>query len=82
MTIFPTTLMRTHETLASLYHSFYQVLHIKFQGIVLQLAEGVQGFAPNQLAKGVTVSKSLCSCALCSVVNLLTVLVTALQRYC
>ena len=51
--------MRTPVTLTSLYHFFHQVLHVKFQGILLQLAEGVQGFAPNQLAKGVTISKSL-----------------------
>ncbi|KAL9983734.1 hypothetical protein ACROYT_G005955 [Oculina patagonica] len=31
-----------------------KVLHVKFQGIVLQLAEGVQGFVPHQLAKGVS----------------------------
>lgn len=79
--------MRTPITLTSLYHSFHQVLHVKFQGILLQLAEGVQGFAPNQLAKGVTISKSLvfgllCLCAPCSVVNLLTMLATAVQRYC
>lgn len=41
-------------TLTSLYHSFHQVVHVKFQGILLQLAEGVQGFAPHQLAKGRT----------------------------
>lgn len=69
-------------TLTSLCHSFHQVLHVKFQGILLQLAEGVQGFAPNQLAKGITLSESLAfgllySCAPCSVVNLLAVLVTA-----
>jgi len=31
-----------------------KVLHVKFQGILLQLAEGVQGFVPHQLAKGVS----------------------------
>ena len=74
-------------TLTCLHHSFHQVLHVKFQGILLQLAEGVQGFAPNQLAKGVTLSESLvfgllCSCSPSSVGNLLTVLVTAVQRIC
>ncbi|KAJ7376225.1 hypothetical protein OS493_036048 [Desmophyllum pertusum] len=31
-----------------------KVLHVKFQGIILQLADGVQGFTPHQLAKGVS----------------------------
>ncbi|CAH3149742.1 unnamed protein product, partial [Porites evermanni] len=31
-----------------------KVVHVKFQGIVLQLAERVQGFVPHQLAKGVS----------------------------
>ena len=35
-----------------LANCFYQVVHVKFQGIVLQLAERVQGFVPHQLAKG------------------------------
>ena len=65
-------------TLTSLRHSCRQVLHVKFQGVLLQLAEGVQGFAPNQLAKGVTLSETL----VCSVVFLLTVLVTAVQFFC
>ena len=65
-------------TLTSLLYSCHQVLHVKFQGILLQLAEGVQGFAPNQLAKGVILSESL----VYLVVYLLTVLVTTVQRFC
>ena len=30
-----------------------QVLSVKFRGILLQLANGVQGFTPHQLAKGI-----------------------------
>ena len=41
-----------HNMIISLYQSFLQVLHVKFQGIILQLADGVQGFTPHQLAKG------------------------------
>ena len=36
----------------ALVNCFYQIVHVKFQGIVLQLAERVQGFVPHQLAKG------------------------------
>lgn len=46
---------------------------MKFQGILLQLAEGVQGFAPHQLAKGVMLGLS-CYCPSCSVVVVLCVL--------